>query len=36
LFDEVANLPPSTLRGMARLRGKLKTLFAGARSGAKE
>ena len=36
LFDEVANLPPSTLRGMVRLRGKLKTLFAGARSGAKE
>jgi hypothetical protein len=27
LFDEVVNLPPSTLKGMARLRGKLKTLF---------
>ena len=36
LFDEVVRLPPSTLKGMARLRGKLKTLFGtGQRSGAK-
>jgi DNA-binding transcriptional regulator GbsR (MarR family) len=27
LFDEVVRLPPSTLKGMARLRGKLKTIF---------
>jgi DNA-binding transcriptional regulator GbsR (MarR family) len=33
LFDEVARLPPSTLKGMARLRGKLKTIF-GVRSKA--
>ena len=27
LFDEVVHLPPSTLKGMAKLRGKLKTIF---------
>jgi DNA-binding transcriptional regulator GbsR (MarR family) len=27
LFDEVIHLPPSTLKGMAKLRGKLKTIF---------
>ncbi len=27
LFDEVVRLPPSTLKGMARLRGKLKSIF---------
>ncbi len=27
LFDEVVNLAPSTLKGMARLRGKLKSIF---------
>ena len=27
LFDEVVRLPPSTLKGMAKLRGKLKTIF---------
>jgi hypothetical protein len=36
LFDEVVRLPPSTLKGMARLRGKLKTIFGGQKSGAKE
>ena len=36
LFDEVVNLPPSTLKGMARLRGKLKSIFGnGQKSGAK-
>lgn len=27
LFDEVVHLPPSTLKGMAKLRGRLKTIF---------
>jgi len=27
LFDEVVRLPPSTLKGMSKLRGKLKTIF---------
>jgi DNA-binding transcriptional regulator GbsR (MarR family) len=27
LFDEVVHLPPSALKGMAKLRGKLKTIF---------
>jgi len=36
LFDEVVNLPPSTLKGMARLRGKLKSIFGSSqKSGAK-
>ena len=38
LFDEVVRLPPSTLKGMARLRGKLKTIFgsgSGPKSGVK-
>ena len=37
LFDEVVRLPPSTLKGMARLRGKLKSVFgSGQKSGAKQ
>jgi DNA-binding transcriptional regulator GbsR (MarR family) len=37
LFDEVVRLPPSTLKGMARLRGKLKTIFGSRqKSGAGE
>jgi DNA-binding transcriptional regulator GbsR (MarR family) len=37
LFDEVVHLPPSTLKGMARLRGKLKSIFGvGNKPGTKE
>jgi DNA-binding transcriptional regulator GbsR (MarR family) len=37
LFDEVVNLPPSALKGMARWRGKLKSLFgSGPKARAKE
>jgi len=31
LFDEVVHLPAPALKGMARLRGKLKSLFAGSK-----
>jgi DNA-binding transcriptional regulator GbsR (MarR family) len=33
LFDEVVSLPPAALKGMARLRGRLKTLFGGGGKG---
>lgn len=37
LFDEVVHLPPSTLKGMTKLRGKLKTIFGmGQKPGGKE
>ena len=35
LFDEVVRLPPSTLKGMARLRGKLKSIFGVGQKNAK-
>ena len=35
LFEELLHVPPSALRGMAGLRGKVKTLFAPGKQGPK-